>query len=135
LPAGIAGASGIGKAPSRELGQFNIRVNAIAPGAVAGDRIERVLRGRATAEQNTLEEEMDSAMAIQSLKRFVDPKDIAALIVFLTSDAGKSISGPVLPIDRTHRPPPSSHLRQRSGAARLATPMIELALAEIVLWP
>jgi NAD(P)-dependent dehydrogenase (short-subunit alcohol dehydrogenase family) len=94
-----AGASGIGTALSRELGQFNIRVNAIAPGAVAGDRIERVLRGRATAEQNTLEEEMDSAMAIQSLKRFVDPKDIAALIVFLTSDAGKSISGPVLPID------------------------------------
>ena len=32
-------------------------------------------------------------------KRFVDPKDIAALIVFLTSDAGKSISGQVLPID------------------------------------
>jgi len=39
------------------------------------------------------------AMNIQSLKRFVDPKDIAALVVFLTSDSGKSISGQVLPID------------------------------------
>jgi NAD(P)-dependent dehydrogenase (short-subunit alcohol dehydrogenase family) len=29
----------------------------------------------------------------------VDPKDIAALAVFLASDAGKSISGQVLPID------------------------------------
>ena len=38
-------------------------------------------------------------MSIQSLKRFVDPRDIAALILFLTSDAGKSISGQVLPID------------------------------------
>ena len=38
-------------------------------------------------------------MNLQSLKRFVDPKDIAALIIFLTSDAGKSISGQVLPID------------------------------------
>jgi NAD(P)-dependent dehydrogenase (short-subunit alcohol dehydrogenase family) len=38
-------------------------------------------------------------MRIQSLKRFVDPKDIAALILFITSDAGKSISGQVLPVD------------------------------------
>jgi NAD(P)-dependent dehydrogenase (short-subunit alcohol dehydrogenase family) len=38
-------------------------------------------------------------MSIQSLKRFVDPRDIAALAVFLASDAGKSISGQMLPID------------------------------------
>ena len=82
-----------------ELGRYNIRVNAIAPGAVAGDRIERVLQGRATAEHKTLEEARATAMSLQSLKRFVDPKDIAALILFLTSDAGKSISGQVLPID------------------------------------
>jgi NAD(P)-dependent dehydrogenase (short-subunit alcohol dehydrogenase family) len=91
------GLIGFAKTLSRELGQFNIRVNAI--GAVAGDRIERVLQGRASAEQKTLEEERAAAMNIQSLKRFVDPKDIAALILFLTSDAGKSISGKVLPID------------------------------------
>jgi hypothetical protein len=72
---------------------------AIAPGAVAGDRIERVLQGRASTEHKTLEEERAAAMNLQSLKRFVDPKDIAALILFLTSDAGKSISGQVLPID------------------------------------
>jgi NAD(P)-dependent dehydrogenase (short-subunit alcohol dehydrogenase family) len=42
---------------------------------------------------------MKQALSIQSLKRFVDPKDIAALAVFLASDAGKSISGQVLPID------------------------------------
>ena len=93
------GLIGFAKTLSRELGQFNIRVNAIAPGAVAGDRIERVLQGRAGTEHKTLEEERAAAMNLQSLKRFVDPKDIAALILFLTSDAGKSISGQVLPID------------------------------------
>lgn len=93
------GLIGFAKTLSRELGQYNIRVNAIAPGAVGGDRIERVLQGRATAEHKTLEEERAGAMSVQSLKRFVDPKDIAALILFLTSDAGKSISGQVLPID------------------------------------
>jgi NAD(P)-dependent dehydrogenase (short-subunit alcohol dehydrogenase family) len=45
------------------------------------------------------EEIRAAAMNLQSLKRFVDPKDIAALVMFLTSDAGKSISGQVLPID------------------------------------
>jgi NAD(P)-dependent dehydrogenase (short-subunit alcohol dehydrogenase family) len=39
------------------------------------------------------------AMSVQSLKRLVDPEDIAALAVFLASDAAKSISGQMLPID------------------------------------
>ena len=39
------------------------------------------------------------ALSFQSLKRMVDPKDIAALAVFLASDAAKSISGQMLPID------------------------------------
>jgi NAD(P)-dependent dehydrogenase (short-subunit alcohol dehydrogenase family) len=93
------GLIGFAKTLSRELGRYNIRCNAIAPGAVGGNRIERVLQGRADAEHKTLEEEREAAMSIQSLKRFVDAKDIAALVLFLTSDAGKSISGQVLPID------------------------------------
>ncbi len=40
-----------------------------------------------------------AAMAEQSIKAMIDPNDIAALAVFLASDAGKSISGQVLPID------------------------------------
>jgi len=38
-------------------------------------------------------------MAAQSIKAMIDPKDIAALAVFLASDAAKAISGQVLPID------------------------------------
>jgi NAD(P)-dependent dehydrogenase (short-subunit alcohol dehydrogenase family) len=93
------GLIGFAKTLSRELGQYNIRCNAIAPGAVGGERNERDLQGRATAEHKTVEEVRAAAMGVQSLKRFVDPKDIAALVLFLTSDAGKSISGQVLPID------------------------------------
>lgn len=93
------GLIGFAKTLSRELGPYNIRCNAIAPGAVGGDRIERVLQGRADAEHKTLDEVRADAMNVQSLKRFVDPKDIAALAVFLASDAAKSISGQVIPID------------------------------------
>jgi len=43
------------------------------------------------------------AMAAQSIKAMTDLKDIAALAVFLASDAAKSISGQVLPIDNDRR--------------------------------
>jgi len=90
---------GFTKTLSIELGEHNIRVNAIAPGAVAGERAERVFQGRAQASGRSVEEEKRLGLAGQSLKSLVDPADIAALAVFLASDAGKSISGQVLPID------------------------------------
>jgi NAD(P)-dependent dehydrogenase (short-subunit alcohol dehydrogenase family) len=90
---------GFTKTLSMELGGHGIRVNAIAPGAVAGERAERVFRGRAEATGKSIAEVKLAAMAGQSLKALVDPDDIAALAVFLASDAAKSISGQVLPID------------------------------------
>lgn len=93
------GLIGFAKTLALELGGFNIRSNAIAPGVVGGERIERLLEARAKAEGKTLEEERAAAMSIQALKRFVDPKEIAALCIFIASDAGKSISGQVLPVD------------------------------------
>ncbi len=93
------GVIGFTKTLAIELGEFGIRVNAIAPGAVTGDRIERVFAGRAQISGKTVDEVRAEAMAEQSIKEMVDPKDIAALAVFLASDAAKSISGQVLPID------------------------------------
>ena len=93
------GLIGFTKTLALELGPEGIRANAILPGAVAGQRIENVLAGRAKVSGKTVEQERESALSIQSLKRFVDPDDIAALAVFLASDAGKSISGQLLPID------------------------------------
>jgi NAD(P)-dependent dehydrogenase (short-subunit alcohol dehydrogenase family) len=82
-----------------ELGGNGIRVNAIAPGAVEGERIRRVLAGRAESTGRSLEEVTADALSIQSVKRFVDPDDIAALALFLASDSAKSISGQTIPID------------------------------------
>ena len=93
------GLIGFTKTLSIELGGFGIRANAILPGAVDGPRIQRVFEGRAKVSGKPIEQIKTEAMAVQSLKRFVDPKDIAALAVFLASDAAKSISGQMLPID------------------------------------
>ncbi|HEY5378625.1 MAG TPA: SDR family oxidoreductase [Pseudolabrys sp.] len=93
------GVIGFTKTLAIELGAFGIRANAIAPGAVEGERIVRVFQGRAQISGRSMEEVKAAAMAEQSIKDMVDPKDIAQLAVFLASDAGKSISGQVLPID------------------------------------
>jgi NAD(P)-dependent dehydrogenase (short-subunit alcohol dehydrogenase family) len=90
---------GFTKTLAIELGEWGIRANAIAPGAVAGDRIERVFAGRATISGLSVAQERDKAMSEQSIKQMVDPKDIAQLAVFLASDAAKAISGQVIPID------------------------------------
>jgi NAD(P)-dependent dehydrogenase (short-subunit alcohol dehydrogenase family) len=93
------GLVGLTKTLSRELGEFGIRVNAILPGAVEGPRIEHVLEGRAAASGRSVADERTAALANQSIKHMVAPQDIAALAVFLASDAGRSISGQILPMD------------------------------------
>jgi NAD(P)-dependent dehydrogenase (short-subunit alcohol dehydrogenase family) len=93
------GVIGLTKTLAMELGEWGIRANAIAPGAVEGDRIIRVFQGRAQISGRSLEEVKADALAASSIKAMIDPKDIAQLAVFLASDAAKSISGQVIPID------------------------------------
>ena len=93
------GLIGLTKTLSIELGAAGIRVNAILPGAVEGARGQRVLEGRARAKGKSMEEVTREALANQSIKRFVDPNDIAALAVFLASDSARSISGQMIPLD------------------------------------
>lgn len=93
------GLIGFMKTLSMELGEHDIRANAILPGAVEGARIQHVFEGRAKATGKSVDEIKAIAMANQSLKHLVSPDDIAALAVFLASDAAKSISGQMLPID------------------------------------
>ena len=93
------GLIGFMKTLSMELGEHNIRANAILPGAVDGDRIQRVFEGRAKATGKTVDEIKSISMMNQSLQYLVDPDDIGALAVFLASDAAKSISGQIFPID------------------------------------
>lgn len=90
---------GFTKTLALELGGNGIRANAILPGAVAGERIERVFAGRARITNKSMDEVRADAMANQSIKQMVDPKDIAQLAVYLASPAAKAISGQAIPID------------------------------------
>ena len=94
-----AGQVGMAYGLAIELGPHNIRVNVVAPGAVDGDRIERVIAGQAEV-RGIPAETVRKAMIEQSpLKRFVTADDISSAALFLASDLAGSISGQVIPVN------------------------------------
>jgi NAD(P)-dependent dehydrogenase (short-subunit alcohol dehydrogenase family) len=93
------GVIGFTKTLSMELGEFGIRANAILPGAVAGPRMDRVLEGRAAASGRSLDEERAIALGTRSIKTLTEAAEIAALALFLASDAARTISGQAISID------------------------------------
>jgi len=93
------GVIGFSKSLSIELGGAGVRVNAICPGAVAGDRIDRVIAGKAKVRDVPFDVVRDEFLGKTSLKRFVSADDIANAIVFLSSKVGANIDGHALPID------------------------------------
>jgi len=88
-----AGQVGMTYGLALELAPHNIRVNAIAPGAVAGDRIDRVIAGQAQVKGVPVEEERRRFVERSPLKRMSTAEDIASLAIYLCSDAAKNLSG------------------------------------------
>jgi len=83
-----AGVIGMTKTWARELGKYNIRVNAVAPGfmktEIIKDMPEKII--------NYMKEKV-------YLKRMGEPEDIANAFLYLASDMGKYVNGTVLSVD------------------------------------
>jgi len=92
------GVIGFTKSLAIELGPDGIRVNAILPGAVAGERIRQVIAARATANGLPFEEQERRFLA-NSLRTYVTPHDIANIALYLCSPFGATISGQALAVD------------------------------------
>jgi NAD(P)-dependent dehydrogenase (short-subunit alcohol dehydrogenase family) len=84
-----AGVIGFTKGVARELAAYDITVNAVAPSMTASERMERLM------------EREDLSPLIQKipLNRVAKPEEIAAAVVFLTSDEASYITGTVLCVD------------------------------------
>jgi NAD(P)-dependent dehydrogenase (short-subunit alcohol dehydrogenase family) len=93
-----AGQMGMTYGLALELGRHNITVNAIAPGAVAGDRIDRVMKGQAEVRGVDVERIRQSFVERSPLRRMSTAEDIAALAAFLCSDLARNISGQCIPV-------------------------------------
>jgi len=90
---------GLTKSLAMELGKFKIRVNAICPGSVEGDRMKRVISAKAKllkVNSNKIQKEFES---MTSIKSFVSKEDIASMAVYLLSDNSMNISGQAIAVD------------------------------------
>jgi NAD(P)-dependent dehydrogenase (short-subunit alcohol dehydrogenase family) len=83
---------------SVELGPHQIRVNAIAPGVVNGERIRRVFTDRAATKGITYEEMEQVALRAVSLKTAVEPEEIAEMVLYLCAPTGRAVTGQVMSI-------------------------------------
>jgi 3-oxoacyl-[acyl-carrier protein] reductase/bacilysin biosynthesis oxidoreductase BacG len=86
------------KGISKELAEYNIRINAISPGATATERAETLARQNAQAQGITVEQVKAQNIHIP-LKRIAQPEEIAALALFLVSDLAASITGTEIIVD------------------------------------
>lgn len=73
---------------ARELGRYNIRVNAVAPGFIATEMVKAMPQ-----------KVLDNMAAHTPLARMGEPEDIANAYVWLASDAAKFVHGTVLSVD------------------------------------
>lgn len=90
---------GLTKTLAMELGSEGIRVNAICPGSVRGNRINRVIEADALEQKKTVEEIEKLYLSQVSMKTFVEPEDVSNLAMFLSSDLGRYISGQAIGLD------------------------------------
>jgi NAD(P)-dependent dehydrogenase (short-subunit alcohol dehydrogenase family) len=93
------GMIGLTKTWAMELGRHNIRVNAVCPTSVEGERIEGVIRADAEKRGLAPDEIRDVYERQSSMRTFVTVDDVAAMVTFLASDSARRISGQAIAVD------------------------------------
>jgi NAD(P)-dependent dehydrogenase (short-subunit alcohol dehydrogenase family) len=87
---------GLNQTLALELAPHNIRVNAVCPGPIEGDRIEDVMARQATIEGKTIPQIRTEWENAAPMKRFVTPEEVTAALMFITSDAASAMTGQAL---------------------------------------
>lgn len=99
LPTSVSRAAGLAltKAMSKDLGQYNIRVNAVCIGLIRSDQIEK--RWKSQAPDLSWEDYSKEVGQSIPLGRIGDTEEAANVITFLASEAASYVSGTAINID------------------------------------
>ena len=90
---------GLTKTLSKELGEYNIRVNSILPGYTATPRFTEALHYQAQKNHSSFEAEAEKVSEQIPLKRLPDPHEFAKSATFLVSPAASNITGLMMQAD------------------------------------
>lgn len=90
---------GLVKSLAIELGPAGVRVNAILPGTVEGERMNGVIADRAAAAGISAEAMRAQYLQRISLRRMVGAEDVAAMALFLCSPAARNVTGQAISVD------------------------------------
>lgn len=90
---------GLVKSLAIELGPQGVRVNAILPGTVEGERIDAVITERAAASGLSADAVRQQYLQKISLRRMVSAEDVAAMALFLCSPAARNVTGQAISVD------------------------------------
>jgi NAD(P)-dependent dehydrogenase (short-subunit alcohol dehydrogenase family) len=90
---------GLMKSLAIELGPCGVRVNAILPGPVAGERMQGVIASRAASLGVGFDAMHEQYLERISLRRLVSGDDVAAMALFLCSPAARNVSGQAISVD------------------------------------
>ena len=82
-----------------EVGRHNINVNALHPGIVAGDRMDKLCREKAKKRGWTAEQVYQEYVDEMALKRVTVAQDIANAVLFLVSDDSSNMTGQSVTVD------------------------------------
>ena len=90
---------GVTKTLAMELGKFKIRVNAICPGTIKGDRMVRVIKNKAKFLKVSKKKVEKEFVSMASMNCWIYEEDIGKMCSFLISSDGERISGQTIPVD------------------------------------
>ena len=93
------GVLGLMKTLAMELGPFGVRVNAICPGTIKGDRMKRVVRDKAKFLKTTQSRIEKEFVSMASMNSWIYEDDIGKMCAFLISDDSSKVSGQVISVD------------------------------------
>ncbi len=90
---------GVTKTLAMELGKFNIRVNAVCPGTIKGNRMKKVIKDKAkfTGKSSKIVEK--DFISMSSMKKWILEEDIGKMCSFLISDDSSKVSGQIISVD------------------------------------
>ena len=90
---------GMTKTLAMELGKYKIRVNAICPGTIKGDRMKRVIRDKAKFTKISAKKIENEFVSMASMNSWIYEEDIGKMCAFLISDEAERISGQIIGVD------------------------------------